>query len=96
MTAMNAIQVEVAYATPQTQWLTTTQVNEGASVRDVIAASGILARFPEINLDTQAVGIFSKVCTLDQPVRAGDRVEIYRPLIADPKEARRRRAAKQR
>lgn len=61
-------------------------------MRDAIEASGILERFPEIDLDRQPVGVFGRHCRLQDPLRDGDRVEIYRPLIADPKEMRRRRA----
>lgn len=87
--------VEVAYAKPDTQVILSLDVAEGASVEAAIRQSGILERFPEIDLDHNKVGIFSKQCKLDQPLRAGDRIEIYRPLIADPKESRRHRAAKQ-
>lgn len=59
---------------------------------DAIEASGIMQRFPEIDLDRQPVGVFGRHRRLEDPLRDGDRVEIYRPLIADPKEMRRRRA----
>jgi putative ubiquitin-RnfH superfamily antitoxin RatB of RatAB toxin-antitoxin module len=86
--------VEVAYASQKEQLILNLELADGITVGAAIAASGILQRFPEIDLDKNKVGIFSKLCKLDQPLRAGDRVEIYRPLIADPKEARRHRAAK--
>lgn len=91
---MNAapIDVEVAYALPEKQTLLRVQVRGGATVEDVIRASGVLAAFPEIDLATNKVGIFSKLVKLDETVRDKDRVEIYRPLIADPKEVRRKRA----
>jgi putative ubiquitin-RnfH superfamily antitoxin RatB of RatAB toxin-antitoxin module len=85
--------VEVAYARPERQVIVPLEVEEGTTLREAVERSGILAQFPEINLDTQPVGIFGKATTLDRVLRARDRVEIYRPLIADPKEARRRRAA---
>jgi putative ubiquitin-RnfH superfamily antitoxin RatB of RatAB toxin-antitoxin module len=88
------IQVEVAYAKPEAQVILPVLVEPGATVADIIGQSGILARFPEIDLADAKVGIFSKPCGLDYAPRHKDRIEIYRPLIADPKEARRQRAAK--
>lgn len=88
------IKTEVAYATPQTQVILTVMVAPDTTVEAVIRLSGILERFPEIDLAQAKVGIFSKPCTLDYIPRNKDRIEIYRPLIADPKEARRNRAAK--
>ncbi|MBP1149100.1 MULTISPECIES: RnfH family protein [Methylocaldum] len=88
------MKVEVAYAKPDVQVILTVNVPENATAETAIAASGILDRFPEIDLTKDKIGIFSKVCSIDQPIKPGDRVEIYRPLIADPKEARRARAAK--
>jgi len=66
-------------------------VPEDSSVEQAILRSGILKRFPEIDLATQKVGIFGKLVKLDAPVKEGDRIEIYRPIIADPKTVRRRR-----
>lgn len=86
------ITVEVVYALPGQQPLLRVQLGEGASVADAIRASGVLAAFPEIDLARNKVGIFSKLVKLDEQVRDRDRVEIYRPLIADPKEVRRKRA----
>jgi len=88
------IDVEVAYATPEQQVLVELKVPEGATVEQAIHTSGLLKQFPEIAWVDIKVGIFGSVCRLDQSVRQGDRVEIYRPLIHDPKEARRQRAAK--
>lgn len=85
--------VEVAYARPDRQWLVAVEVAQGATVEQAVRASGILEKCPEIDLAGNKVGIFGKLCKLDQRLRAGDRVEIYRPLIADPKEVRRKRAA---
>lgn len=70
------------------------QVSAGATVLDAIRASGVLSRYPQIDISTQSVGIWGRRCALDAVLGAGDRVEIYRPLAADPKEARRRRAAR--
>lgn len=85
--------VEVAYATVDVQRLLTVRVNAYATLREAIEASGILREFLEIDLDQQKVGVFSKPAKLDQVLRGGDRVEIYRPLLANPKEARKKRAA---
>lgn len=87
-----SLNVEVVYALPTQQPLLKIQLAEGATVEDAIRASGVLDTFPEIDLTRNKVGIFSKLVKLDEPVRDRDRVEIYRPLIADPKEVRRKRA----
>jgi hypothetical protein len=84
--------VEVVYALPDRQPLLRVQLDEGATVDDAIRASGLLEAFPEIDLAKNKIGIFSKLVKLDEKVRDRDRVEIYRPLIADPKEVRRKRA----
>jgi uncharacterized protein len=86
------IHVELVYALPEQQPLLRVQLDEGATVEDAIRASGILEAFPEIDLTRNKVGIFSKLVKLDEKIRDKDRVEIYRPLIADPKEVRRKRA----
>ncbi len=87
-----SISVEVIYALPDVQPLLRVQLLEGATVEDAIRASGVLDAHPEIDLAKNKVGIFSKLVKLDEKVRDRDRVEIYRPLIADPKEVRRKRA----
>ncbi|MFI3189320.1 MAG: RnfH family protein [Methylococcales bacterium] len=84
--------VEVAYATPEQQVLIVLSLPENSTVEKAINHSGLLMRFPALGLT--AVGIFGKLCELNQLLKAGDRVEIYRPLHNDPKEARRQRAAK--
>jgi putative ubiquitin-RnfH superfamily antitoxin RatB of RatAB toxin-antitoxin module len=86
--------VEVAYAKPEQQVLVAINVEEGATVADAIAASGVLETFPELAAGELRVGVFAQVCGLQRLLKAGDRVEIYRPLYNDPKEARRQRAAK--
>jgi len=86
------IQVEVAYATPDKQKIIPVRIAKGATVHDCIVRSNITQHFAEIDLDQQKVGIWSKATKLDAQPRDGDRIEIYRPLIADPKEVRRRRA----
>ena len=88
------IDVEVAYATPEQQVIVTLTLPEGGTVEQAIHASGLLNRFPEIDGTDIKAGIFGSVCKLDQPLKQGDRVEIYRPLLHDPKEARRQRAIK--
>jgi len=93
MEKSKTIQVEVAYARPDVQLIIPVAVEEGASISNAIERSGILERFPEIDLATAKVGIFGKLSKKDAPLRAKDRVEIYRPLIADPKEVRKKRAA---
>jgi len=87
------IKVEVAYAKPQEQALLEIEAESGITVRDAIERSGILQRFPEIDLSVAKVGVYGKVTKLERVLASGDRVEIYRPLIADPKAARKRRAA---
>jgi len=84
--------VEVAYATPEKQLILTVSFQEGMTVQQAIDASGMVQRFTDIDLTVNDVGVFSKLCKLDTELRVGDRVEIYRPLIADPKEVRRKRA----
>jgi putative ubiquitin-RnfH superfamily antitoxin RatB of RatAB toxin-antitoxin module len=88
------LQVAVAYATPQQEYLRVLQVVPGTTIGQAIEASGVLASFPEINLVTQPVGLYGKKKTLDTVLRAQDRIEIYRALVADPKDSRRKRAAK--
>lgn len=84
--------VEVAYAAPSRQEVIEIAARPGSTIEQVIRESGLLERFPEIDLARNRVGIFGELAGLRDPVHDGDRVEIYRPLLADPKEARRRRA----
>lgn len=91
--AEDPISVEVAYARLATQRIYTLELPSTATVREAIERCAVLSEFPEIDLHRNKVGIFGKVTKLDQVLRAGDRVEIYRPLIADPKQARKQRAA---
>ncbi|WP_039057061.1 RnfH family protein [Enterobacter sp. Bisph1] len=88
------IAVEVAYALPQKQYLQRVKLEEGATVEQAIMASGLLELRDDIDLKVNKVGIFSRPVKLHDIVHDGDRVEIYRPLIADPKELRRQRAEK--
>jgi len=87
------MKIEVAYALRHKQTLLNIEVDDNASVEDAILQSNILKKYPEINLKKNKVGIFGKITSLDVKLREKDRVEIYRPLIADPKEVRKQRAA---
>jgi len=89
---MTSTIIEVAYAKPDSQVIIEVSGAAHMTVHQAIEESGILQQFPEIDLTTNKVGIFGKLAQLDGELAAGDRVEIYRPLIADPKEARRQRA----
>jgi putative ubiquitin-RnfH superfamily antitoxin RatB of RatAB toxin-antitoxin module len=93
-TAMSKMRVEVAYALPECQEIIALEVEAGSTVRQAIEQSGILRRFPEIDLTRQKVGVFSKRRDLNDILEPGDRVEIYRPLTIDPKDLRRVRARK--
>lgn len=87
-----SIWIVVAYAEHNHQVLRRLQVAPSSTVAEAIQASGLLHDFPEINLARNRVGIFGRLARSDAPLREGDRVEIYRPLTLEPKEARRRRA----
>jgi putative ubiquitin-RnfH superfamily antitoxin RatB of RatAB toxin-antitoxin module len=89
-----AISVQVCYARPGTYILEDLAVPAGTTVHDAIKRSGIVQRFPEIDLTVCRLGIHGKLKSLDTVLRDRDRVEIYRPLLADPMEARRKRAVK--
>jgi len=88
------IHVEVAYAREDVQVILEIEVPEGTTLEQAIQQSGILERFPEIDLEKNKVGVFGKISKRDAILRENDRVEIYRPLIADPKASRRKRAEK--
>ena len=89
----NHITVEVAYALPHEQVIIPLSVAAETTAADAISASKILTKYPEIDLNVNNIGLFGKLTKLNTPLRHLDRVEIYRPLIADPKEVRRQRAA---
>jgi putative ubiquitin-RnfH superfamily antitoxin RatB of RatAB toxin-antitoxin module len=86
--------VVVCYAKAGEEFLRPMRVAPGTTIGEAIEMSGVLAAYPEINLSTQPVGIYAKKKTLDTVLRERDRIEIYRPLVADPKDSRRKRAAK--
>ncbi|BCG08355.1 RnfH family protein [Buttiauxella agrestis] len=88
------IKVEVVYALPDKQYLLKVRLAQGSTVEQAIAASGILELRTDIDLTKNKVGIFSRPVKVTDTLNDGDRVEIYRPLIADPKELRRQRAEK--
>jgi len=87
------IHVEVVYTSAVRQKVTQVSLREGSIVREAIEQSGLMEEFPEIDLDKNKIGIWNKLAKTDVILRDKDRVEIYRPLIADPKEVRRQRAA---
>lgn len=93
MNPADSIRVEVAYATPERQPVYVLAVAPGTTLEQAVRASGVLRDFPEIELQRNRVGVFGKLAHVDRVLQDGDRVEIYRPLIGDPKEIRRRRAA---
>lgn len=96
MAGAERLHAEVAYAAVSEQVIIPVTVAAGASIEDAIRASGILQRFPEIDLARNPVGVFGEVANLADAVREGERIEIYRALRADPKMARRLRAGRQR
>ena len=89
---MATIRVEVAYAEPERQKIITLTMNEGATLKQAVERSGMVRFFPHLDLQAASFGVFSLPRPADYVLRDGDRVEIYRPLIADPKEMRRQRA----
>lgn len=92
--AEDLIDAEVVYALPGEQTRLAVRVPRGTTIRAAIERSGLLQRHPDIDLDRSAVGVYGKRAVMSGIVRQGDRVEIYRPLVADPEASRRRRAAK--
>jgi uncharacterized protein len=93
---MASLSVEVVYALPSGEDTVTLRLAAGATAEDAVRASGVLERHPEIDLGRHRIGIFGRVVPAQAPLRDGDRVEIYRPLTVDAKEARRRRAFRRR
>lgn len=89
----NKTLIEVAYATPEKQLILECKIDRGVSVREALHLSGIDQHFPEIDIENCDFGVFGKAVAADYELQDGDRIEIYRPLIADPKEIRRQRAA---
>ncbi len=91
--SIESINVEVAYALPEKQIIRAVNVEAGTTIGAAIVQSGIMMDFPDLELEDAKVGIFGKAAVMTTALSDGDRVEIYRPLIADPKEVRRKRAA---
>lgn len=87
------LRIEVVYALPSKQQIASLTLPVGSTVRQAIEASGLLQKYPEIDLAKNKIGVFAKLTKPDALLRDQDRVEIYRPLIADPKEVRKQRAA---
>lgn len=85
------LSIEIAYALPQRQELVHLQLAAGSTVQQAIEASGLMQKYSEIDLRKNKVGVFGKLTKLDALLHNRDRVEIYRPLVADPKEVRRKR-----
>lgn len=94
--AEQLLSIEVAYALPQRQTLLKLEVPVGTTLREAILRSGLAQQHPELDLERISVGVFSRPAVLDDLVGEGARIEIYRPLLADPKEVRRRRATQAR
>ena len=86
------INVEVVYALPREQVVVALKIEAGTTAAEAVRRSGIMQRFPEIDPDTARLGVFGRTAQPRRVLRAGDRVEIYRPLIADPKAARLKRS----
>lgn len=89
----DSIQIEVTYARPERQDVIRLKLPAGSTIGQAIEASGLLQRYPELDLTKLKVGVYGKLSRVDTVLRERDRVEIYRPLIADPKEVRKQRAA---
>jgi putative ubiquitin-RnfH superfamily antitoxin RatB of RatAB toxin-antitoxin module len=87
------IRIEVVYALPQRQERVPVEMPEGSTLIQAVEASGLLAKYPDIDPSKNKFGIFAKLSKPDAALRDRDRIEIYRPLIADPKEVRKKRAA---
>lgn len=94
MDSTEKILIEVAYALPDQQLLISLDVDLGTTAEQAVKLSGLLEKFPDIDFTKNKLGIFGKATKVDEILRDKDRVEIYRPLIADPKESRRKRAEK--
>ncbi len=88
-----SINVEVVYALPQRQEIVRLTLPNGSTLHQAVVASGLLEKYPEIDLARSKLGTYGKLSKPDTPLRERDRIEIYRPLIADPKEVRKQRAA---
>lgn len=88
------IRIRICYAKPERQLLKEVTVAEGTNIEEALRRFGILSDLDGVDLATCRIGIYGKIKSLDAQLREGDRIEIYRPLLADPKDARRKRAQK--
>ena len=93
MTTTDTLSVEVAYAGPEHSLLLALEISPGTTAREAVLQSALAAHFPEADFQAAPLGVFGKTVADDYVLQAGERVEIYRPLLIDPKENRRRRAA---
>jgi len=93
---MASLRIEVVYALPGGEDAVALELRPGATAADAVRASGVLERHPEIDLERHKIGVHGRAVAAHSALRDGDRVEVYRPLILEPKEARRRRAVKKR
>ena len=84
--------MQVVYALPERCWTFTVELGEGACVADALAAADLASNLPGVEVDPARLGVYGHTATLQTPLHDGDRVEILRPLVADPKQARRERA----
>jgi len=94
MAAEPKIEVEIVYARPEEQNVIRLTLPDGSTVADALAAAAIEERWPELREGYAGLGVYGRIVTPDTRLRAGDRIEIYRPLVADPKQARRARAGR--
>ncbi|GAB4357526.1 MAG: RnfH family protein [Methylohalobius crimeensis] len=85
------MEISIAYGNPDHPYWKSLEVSEGSTIAEVIESSGVLERFPDIDLAAQKVGVFGKLAKLDAKVTSGDRIEIYRAITADPKKVKRRK-----
>ena len=94
--ATRRLKVEVAAGFPERQWVLALEVPEGSTVQDALSAADLPRTMPGVEVAPDRVGVFGRLCSLATPLKDGDRIEIYRPLTADPKEIRRQLAALER
>lgn len=92
----DTVRVQVCHARPDSVFLEDLVMSAGASLRQALFASSLQKAFPELDLSTAKIGVHGKLRALDDLLREGDRIEVYRPLLADPKDARRRRVVRER
>lgn len=94
--ATRRLKVEVAAGLPERQWVLSLEVPEGSTVQDALSAADLPRTMPGLAVEPERIGVFGRLCSPTTPLKDGDRIEIYRPLKADPKEIRRQLAALER